>query len=463
MPQTEIGEKSLLAMLISILSIFLTIFFIVGIHECGHFFIARLAGIKVLRFSLGFGKALFRWQDKKGTEFVLATIPLGGYVKMLDENEEKVTRHEYHLAFNRQPLYKKIAVVIAGPAANFIFAFILYWLLFVIGFTTPIPLIGKIIPHSLAENAGLKPGDEIQSINNKTTLDWNAVVIRLMTYLGEKKQIAIHTQSLNSRIIQRHTLDLRYWQINNLKPNPLDSLGIEPYRPPIPLVIGILLPHSPAYESRLQVNDIILAIGQKRIKNWEELVALIAAHPEETLVFKIKRQEKILFLPITIGYKRNYLFQKQGFLGLAPQFKWPDELLRKNKFSPFAALVQAKQQLTIFTSLNFSLLGKMLTGKVSLQGLGGPITVFESAGTALNNGILPFISFLAFFSIAIGVINVLPIPGLDGGHLLFYLIESITRRPLSMRVQTLLFRLGIIVLLLLITQAVVNDFMRLSL
>lgn len=448
-------------MLISIIGIILTIFFIVGIHEFGHFIIARLAGIKILRFSLGFGKALLRWHDKKGTEFVLAAIPLGGYVKMLDESEGEVAKNELHLAFNRQPLYKKMAVVLAGPLANFIFAFALYWLIFVVGFTSFIPLIGHITPHSLAANAGLKPQDEILSINNKSTRDWNSVVIRLMAYLGEKNQVGIKTQRLNSHTILQHTLDLTHWQMNNLNPDPLKSLGIEPYQPKVSLIISALLPDSPASKSGLQINDVILSIGQQHIKSWEQLITFVAAHPAETFIFKIKRQTKILSLPVTVGYKYDSLFQKHGFLGLAPQIKWPVGLLRKIQYSPLTALAPAKQEVVNFATLNFQLLGKMLTGKVSLQGLGGPITVFESAGTALNNGILPFISFLAFFSIAIGVINVLPIPGLDGGHLLFYFIEFITRKPLSLGIQTLFFRLGIIALLLLVTQALVNDIMRL--
>ncbi len=369
----------MISVLISIISIVLTIFLIVGVHEFGHFIVARWAGIKVLRFSLGFGKTLFKWYDKKGTEFVLAAVPLGGYVKMLDETEEKVADHELHLAFNRQPLYKKIAVVIAGPLANFVFAFLLYWLLFVIGFTTIVPVIGKVIPQSLAAEAGLKPKDEILSINNKITRDWNAVVFRLMMYIGEEKQINITTQPLHSHLIQEHTLDLTHWKIDNLKPDPLQSLGIEPYLPEV--------------------------------------------HP--------------------------------------PKFKWPDELVRKTQYGFFTALAPAKHQVIDFISLNFVFLGKMLTGKISLQGLGGPITIFESAGTALNNGILPFISFLAFFSIAIGVINVLPVPGLDGGHLLIYLIEFVRRRPLSIRVQSILLRIGIVALILLMTQAVVNDVLRL--
>lgn len=449
----------MLTVLISILGIILTIFLIIGVHEFGHFITARLLGIKVLRFSLGFGKALFKWQDKKGTEFVLSAIPLGGYVKMLDETEEKVPADELHLAFNRQPLYKKLAVVIAGPLTNFIFAFILYWLLFVIGFTTFIPLIGKITPHSIAAESGLKANQEIISINHKRTHDWNAVTYRLMSNLGEATPVTIITQSLSSSSTQENTLNLKDWKMNDLNPDPLGSLGIEPYQPNIPLIIGILQPNSPASQAGLRLNDKIQYVNHQRIQDWQQLIKLISTHPNETLLFTIQREEKTLKIPVTIGKKG--LFHPHGFAGIAPKIKLPPELLQRIQYNPLAAVVPATQEVTEFISLNFNLLGKMLTGKISLQGLGGPITIFESAGNALNNGILPFISFLAFFSIAIGVINIIPIPGLDGGHVLFYVIELIIQRPLSVRTQTLLLKLGMIFLLILMTQAIVNDVMRL--
>jgi len=361
--------------LISLIGILLTIFLIIGIHESGHFFIARALGIKVLRFSIGFGKTLFRWHDKKGTEYVFAAIPLGGYVKMLDENEGTVKEEERHLAYNRQPAYKKLAVVIAGPLANLLFAFLLYWLLFMVGFTSIVPIIGSVTPHSIAANAGLKPQQEIIRVDNTPTTSWMSIAIRILTHTGETDQIHISTVPFNHNTAtpDQYFLDLRSWHMDELKPDPLTSLGISPY---FPVVL-------------------------------------------------------------------------------------PKNILRYNQYGPITALSHALQNTYDFTYMNFIVLGKLFTGKVSLKSIGGPISIFANAGAALNQGITAFLSFLAFISISIGVINILPIPGLDGGHILFQLIELITRRPVSLKMQNLLYRLGFIILILVIVQAVTNDILRL--
>lgn len=447
--------------IISTLGIILTIFFIVGIHEFGHFIVARLCGIKVLRFSIGFGKSLYRWHDKKGTEYVLAAIPLGGYVKMLDESEEIVLPEEVHLAYNRQPLYKRIIVVLAGPLFNFIFAFIIYWFIFVIGFTSVIPLIGKILPNSIAALAGLKAQDEIISLDHQPTKSWSNVLIRLSRFIGDTHTLAIETKNLKTQQAATHILNLAQWKVDELKPDPLKSLGIEPYEPTIPAIIGKIQSGSAAAQSNLKSGDVILSIENKKIHDWMEAINIISTHPSETLSFKIKRENKIFLTPIAIAYKIDMLFQKHGFLGISPQFIWPINQIRNIQYGPIQALSHAKQNTIDFIYLNFLLMGKMITGKVSLLSLGGPISIFQSAGAALNTGALPFFSFLAFLSIAIGVINILPIPGLDGGHLLFYCIEFITRRPLSPAAQILFTRLGLIFLMLLLAQAVSNDIMRL--
>ena len=451
----------MLDIIISIFGMVLTILFIVGIHEFGHFIVARLVGIKVLRFSIGFGKVLYRKYDKKGTEYVLAAIPLGGYVKMLDETEGPVPPEEMHLTYNRQPLISRIAVIIAGPFSNIIFSFLLYWLLFMIGFTTPIPLIGKILPHSIASTAGMQPQTEVVSINNQQTPSWNHVLLQLMKYVGNKNQIEVETKNIHSKSVTNYTLNLSNWQMDQLNPDPLKSLGIEAYEPVIPPIIGKIQPGSAAAIANLQVGDTILFIDKSPIKTWMDALKIIAANPDKTLPFIIKRQGKQLTIPVTIGYKHNLFLQKHGLMGISPDFKYPPEFLHKNQYGPIAALSQAKDYTLEYINLNFLMLGKMLTGKVSLQSLGGPITIFESAGSALNSGFIPFIGFLAFLSIAIGVINILPIPGLDGGHLLFYFIEFVIRRPLSYNLQILFYRFGLIFLMLLLVQALANDLMRL--
>lgn len=365
----------MLNFIIAIIGIILTIFIIVGFHEFGHFIVARMVGIKVLRFSIGFGKTLFRFFDKRGTEYVIAAIPLGGYVKMLDSTEENIPEDQKPFAYNYQPIYKKMLVVLAGPFFNFLLAFLIYWLIFMIGFSSIVPIIGTVQPNSIAAKAHLKPNDEIVSINGKTTLSWTSVMMKLLIYVGDKAQIQFETKQPNRNITEKHTLDLTHWYLDPLKPDPLKSLGITPYQP--------------------------------------------TTRP------------------------------------------WPTSFIRYNQYGPFASIPHAFENTVNYIELNFILLGKMVLGKISLKSMGGPITIFESAGTALTVGMLPFMSFLAFLSIAIGAINIIPIPGLDGGHLLFNFIEWVTRKPLSLKVQFFLYRLGFLLLLLLIIQAFINDFMRL--
>ena len=440
---------------VSIVGVLLTITLIVGIHEYGHFITARLLGVRVLRFSIGFGKTLLRYQGKKGTEYVLAAIPLGGYVKMLDETEGDVPADQVQFAFNRQPLYKKTLIVLAGPLFNFIFAFLLYWIVFIVGFNAITPIIGKVAPDSIASLAGLKPEEEILQIENKATSTWSDIVIHILTYFGDDKQISLQTITPDKHI-KNYMLNLNHWQMDALRPDPLTSLGITPYEPEIPAVIKTIMPDTPAANSTLKVGDKILVIQGKEIKDWFEAITLISQHPDQLIQMKISRAGKKENIAVQLGSKEGH-----GFLGISPDVVWPKNLIRRIQYDPLQAIWHAKDSTIDFTLLNFIFFQKMLTGKVSVQSLGGPITIFESAGSALNVGILPFFTFLAFLSIAIGAINLLPIPGLDGGHLLFYLIEVIIRRPLTVRWQLLLIRIGFIVLILLMIQALVNDILRL--
>jgi len=451
----------MLSLLISLLGIFLTIFLVVGVHEYGHFITARLCGIKVQRFSIGFGKALFRWHDKKGTEYVIAPIPLGGYVKMVDENEENVAKEDLPFAFNRQPLYKRMAVIVAGPITNIIFAGFLYWLIFMVGFTTFKPIIGSITPLSIAALAGLKTQEEVIQIDHDPTISWYTATIKILERAGDTGYMQFQTQALKSNQTHSYSLNLASWHLDELKPDPLASLGIEPFYPTIPTLIAAIQKNSPAEKTLLQPGDKILAINKKNIHDWSDLSTTVALSPEKTLLFTVSRQNKTIDVPVQIGYHRDLFFKKHGYLGLIPKFTMPPDLLRHEQYGPIGALVQSGTEVKNFTELNFILLGKIIQGKVSLKSLGGPITIFETAGTALNNGFIPFASFLAFLSISIGIVNILPIPGLDGGHFLFQVIELIIRRPIPERVQNLFLKLGLIFLLVLITQAIVNDILRL--
>ncbi len=456
----------ILDLLLSLLGIILTIFIVVGIHEGAHFLVAKSVGVKVLRFSIGFGKALFTWKDKQGTEYVIAPIPLGGYVKLLDETEGPVAEEEKPFAFNRQPLYKRFAVVAAGPFSNLFLAIILYWIIFMIGFETPLPIIGNIEPRSIAAFGGLKPQQEIVSVDQKTTVSWPAVMMRLVTHIGDEDltTIGVKSFSINNNNslgkIEFHSLNLENWQMNALKPDPLSSLGIMPYMPEIPLIIGKIKPDSPGLHI-LQLGDKLLAINGKKIQSWYDLIHFISDKPGQAIHLTVQRNNKTLVLPIQLSYQRNLLFKKQGFLGIGPDFQFPDKLIRKIQYGPLEAFSHGVMETYNLSYLNLLLFWKLIVHKLSLLSLGGPITIFESAGSAFQSGLVSFLGFLAFLNVALGIINFFPIPGLDGGHLLFQLIEFILNRPISLRAQILCYRLGFIFLFFLLVQALSNDLMRL--
>lgn len=450
----------LVDLLLSLLGMILTIFIIVGIHEGAHFLVARLLGVKVLQCSIGFGKPLWGWHDKKGTHYVIAPIPLGGYVKMLDENEGDVPEKDRHLAFNRQPLYKRAAIVAAGPLSNLVLAFILYWVIFVSGFQTPVPIIGTVEPNSIASDAGLKPKQEIIEVDGHKTLSWASISMRLVVHTGDHDTIALKTLSTPQKM-EDHTLNLDSWEMSDLKPDPLSSLGIVPFIPEAPLIVGKISPDSPAVKANIQIGDELVALNEQPIKNWTELVYFINKNPNQEIVLTVNRNHQKINLPVTIGHQRNLFFKLHGFLGIGPDFTFPENLLRKIQYGPTEAISKAFNEVSELTYFNLVLLGKLATAKLSVLSLGGPITIFEIAGNSFAYGIVPFLSFLAFLSVALGVINFIPIPGLDGGHLLFQLIEFIIRKPISIRTQMLFYRLGFIFLLIVFVQAITNDLLRL--
>ena len=451
----------MISFLIGVVGVLLTIFFIVGIHEFGHFIVARLVGVKVLRFSLGFGKALIRWRDKKGTEYVLAPIPLGGYVKMLDEQEGPVPKDELAFAYNRQPYYKKFLIVAAGPFFNLLFAFFVYWILFTSGFISIAPIIGKVTPNSIAANAGMVPNEEIISIDGTATTSWLNIAIRMLYHVGDKDFLKITTQNISTHKHHNYVLNLFSWKLDDLKPDPLESMGITPFEPVVPPIIGIISADSPAMQSGLKIGDRINTINQVVIKDWMDVVTEVEKHPAQTIVFSIKRKNQIENIPVAIGTEGMF-FSPKGYLGIAPNFEIPKYLIKHIQYHPIAALKVAAVRTIDFTYLNLITFAKLITGKVSVKSLGGPISVFGNAGSALNLGIAPFLSFLAFISIAIGVINIIPIPGLDGGHLLFQTIETVMGKPIPVHILNFIYRLGIIFLLIIISQAVINDLLRLT-
>lgn len=436
-------------------------FVVIVIHELGHFLVAKAFGVKVLRFSIGFGKALWSRTSRSGTEYVLGMLPLGGYVKMLDDRELHVSQAEAKLAYNRQPLWVRMGIVLAGPIINVLLAIIVFWVIFLLGVTYVKPVIGQVLPQSIAERSGLQAGDVIQSINDHPIQQWEQVLIAMITRIGSSRSLTMVTQPRNTRVLQTHQISLKDWQLAGSQPDPLRSLGIIPFQPEFPAIADKIEPNSPAARSGLQAGDLITGVDAKPIQDWLALTDYIQHHPNQEVNFNIQRNQNSLTVPVELD-SRTMRGQTVGYLGLRvkpPQ--WPQEMISTPHYSIFTAMAPAWRQAWDLIVFNAVVLVKMITGKISLQTLGGPITIFRSAGEASAEGLKVYLGFIGFISVTLGFINILPIPGLDGGHFLFQVVEGIMRRPISERVQMLLLKVGIVLIILLIIQGTINDIMRL--
>lgn len=430
---------------------------LVVIHEYGHYWVARRSGVKVLKFSVGFGKALWSRRDKNGTTFVLAVLPLGGYVKMLDEREGDIAEHDKPYSFNRQPLHKKVAIVAAGPAANLIFAIFAYWILLVAGISGIKPIIDEITPNSPAALAEFQAGDEILTLNGKATPTWSSVHQQWMRYVEKGGVVTIGVMS-GGQIIDRQ-LNLPALSLEQAA-TLLTAVGITPVRPDIEPVIGEIIRGGRAEQAGLQVGDRLLTAQSQNIADWQGWVNFIQTHPEQTVNIEFERQGQRYQIALTPEADANNI----GKIGVAVDAKIqavPAELQAELRYGPFAALPEAIVQTWQFSVTMLNSLAGMFTGSVSTDNLGGPISIAQFAGSSAQQGVMTFISFLAMISISLGVLNLLPIPMLDGGHLMLYLIEWIKGSPVSEAVQVQSQKIGLILLLMLMVFAFTNDLTRL--
>ncbi|MGB6976352.1 MAG: RIP metalloprotease RseP [Gammaproteobacteria bacterium] len=435
---------------------------LVTLHELGHFWMARLIGVKVLCFSVGFGKPLWRRISKSGTEYIVAMIPLGGYVKMLDGREQSLTEQEKPYAFDHKPLLGRIAVVCMGPVMNFLIAIVAFWLIFFIGIHQVKPIIGKVLPNSIAAHAGLQPDQQFSQVDNYATPNWTKVVLAVVLRMGESGNMQVKLLDPKTKTKKGYSLNLNNWQVNGLNPDPLGSLGIVPYEPPIAPIIEQIANDSPAQHAGLRVGDKVLQVNNRPIHDWLDFVKYIQQRPNQALDIKIQRDQQILEVNAFTSQKHVGIWKIIGYFGLgAAPVKWPPGMEIMRRYSFWGAWVPAWQETVDFTVFNAKIIGKMVIGQLSLKGLGGPITIFTSSSTALKQGLISYISFLAIFSLMLGFVNILPIPGLDGGHLLYFLIEAFRGKPLKMSTQILIWRIGIAILILLMFQAIMNDVLRL--
>ncbi|MDF2179618.1 sigma E protease regulator RseP [Aliiglaciecola sp. CAU 1673] len=433
---------------------------LVAVHEWGHFIVARRCGVKVQRFSIGFGKALWRRTDKLGTEYVIAAIPLGGYVKMLDERAEDVPQEDQPYAFNRQNVYKRIAIIAAGPITNFLFAIIALMLMYMIGVETVKPVVGEVKAQSIAEQGGLTPGMQIRAVGGRQTLDWEAVNLELVSHIGDDEltmQVSDNQGTAQSTL----TLSLKNWQFDPDKSSALSSLGLVPFRPQATTTLAYVAEDSPAAAAGLAVDDKILAIQGTPVQEWEQIVDRIASHPGQTRVFSIERNGYMLEVDVLVG-SRDVDGVTQGYLGIVPLAEaWPESYLFTHQYGPVNALVEGAGKTWRLMVLSVEMIGKLVTGDVSVSNLSGPISIAQGAGISAGYGLVYFLSFLALISVNLGIINLLPLPVLDGGHLLYYFIELLTGKPVPESVQDVGFRIGGALLMLLMTIAIVNDIARL--
>jgi len=446
----------------TILATIVTLGLLVTVHEYGHFWVARRCGVKVLRFSVGFGKPLYKRVDRHGTEFAVAAIPLGGYVKMLDEREGPVAEEELSQAFNRKPVGQRIAVVVAGPAANFLFAIFAYCLMFMTGTTSVAPVIGDVAEGSLAAKAGLQVQHEIVAVDGVLTSSWQKVSMQLLNHVGDSDVIELQVSPFGQDAPQSVSVQLQRWLIDRDVPDVLGGLGLSPYRPTIPARVGEVVKGSAADTAQLKSRDLLLSIDGVPVLVWDDLVAYVQARPGEKVTLEIERDGTRLFQSVVLGSHTDANGDVSGHLGIAVKPpEWPEEMRRDSRLSLPGAFVEATQKTWDMTVLILVSMKKMLTGLISIKNLSGPITIAQVAGDSVKYGLETFLGFLAYLSISLGVINILPIPLLDGGHLMYYLAELVRGKPVPEKIQMLGLRIGISIIMTLMFFALYNDFMRL--
>lgn len=435
---------------------------LVAFHEFGHFWVARKVGVKVLRFSIGFGKVLWSKQkNNQSTEYVLSAIPLGGYVKMVDEREGPVTSEDLPFSFNRQPLWARTAIVAAGPVFNLILAVALFWSVLVIGESGIKPILGKVEQGTLAAAAGFVEGDEIISVNDKPTPTWTQTLTTLIGAALEGEQ-EINVAVKNHDDMQAVKI-LKFSEQDAENPEVLyQRLGFKPWAPQLKPIIGQVLPDSAAQVAGLKQGDLIVTADNVVIQDWQQWVDYVKTHPNMPINLLIERDG--VRLPLSIIPKAVQVEQKtEGKIGASVQV--PEDLIKsitvEYALSPLEALPVAFETTYDYALTTLKMMGKMLVGRASVENLSGPISIAQYAGQSANMGLVPFLKFMALVSVSLGVLNLLPVPVLDGGHLLFFAIEGIKGSPVSEKIQLFFQQIGIALLVSLMVLAMFLDVQKL--
>jgi regulator of sigma E protease len=445
--------------LLSLAGLIVTLGILVTVHEFGHFWVARRLGVKVLRFSVGFGRPLWRRQGADGTEYVVAAVPLGGYVRMLDEREAPVAEEELARAFNRQPVGRRIAIVVAGPLSNFLFAILAYSVVFMLGVSGVRPLLEAPVAGSVAARGGFQAEDLIIAVAGQPVRTVHEVSLALLEHSLDEAIIEVQVEDADDAS-QVRSLDLQGMRATAEQADLFAVLGLKLW--PLPAVAGEVLAGSPAERAGFLTGDRILAVDDQPIRDWSQLVEIVQRHPDQLLTVRIERDGQTRTLQVTpepVAGAQG----RRGRIGLGSQVPEAaaDRLRITLQYGPLAALGQGCVKTWETSLLTLRMLGRMLIGRASLENLSGPLTIAQFAGQSVRTGWVPSIIFLALVSVSLGVLNLLPVPVLDGGHLLYYGIEWLKGSPLPERVQELGQRLGIVLLVLLMSLALFNDLARL--
>ncbi len=435
-------------MLITLLALIVTLGILITVHEWGHFFVAKKLGVKVLRFSIGFGKAFWSHTSKSGTEYCLAYIPLGGYVKMLDEREGPVSAEELPFAFNRKNVWARIAIVLAGPVTNLLFAALAFFVVYMVGVTDFAPVVNQVAPDSVASQIGIEPQDEVLAVNGQATPNAQSIRRAFLNDAVKNYEITLKRGNEDYTVLVPHSafksaVDEHFFTDLGL------TLGV-------PAVIGEVLKDSPAAQAGLQSGDQIIAIGDHAVGSWIEFIKELGNYPNKTTTLTLERSGHTLSLSVTPKEKVEQ-GQTHAYIGVKVNEAW----LRVSRDNVGNAFIHGFRDMWLYTGLTFKSLGQMFVGGAWHQ-VSGPITIAIYAGQTAQQGFVYFLQFLALISISLGVINLLPIPMLDGGHLLYYVFELVRRKPLSLQTQQIGLALGLVVLVLLMTLAFYNDVMLLG-
>lgn len=461
----------MLEFLTSVVALIVTLGILVTIHEFGHFWVARRCGVKVLRFSIGFGKAAKTWVGKDGVEYVIAPIPLGGYVKMLGQEDTTVTEgsdvpnSQRHLSFAHKPLWQRMAIVAAGPVANFLLAILVYWLINIsYGVSGIAPVISDVVDGSPAARAGLQAGDEIVAVDGEETIIWQQVTLRMLGRLGETGTLDLTVDPADSSGLETVRIPITGWMASDTEPNPVSDLGIVQIQ--IPARIADVIPGSRADLGGLQSGDQIIAVGDMAIRGWNHWVEVIRDNPELLLDVTVQRSGELVGLQLrperaelddgaVVGRIGAYVQQSSYAELVGP------ELQREIRYGPLTAIGPALQETWDKSLFVLDSVKKMVVGLISVKNINGPITIAQVAGETASYGLDVYLGFLALLSISLGVLNLLPIPVLDGGHLLYYAIEAVIRRPVPERIQAWGLQLGLLLISSVMVLAIYNDVSRL--